>query len=64
MAPYKGTRNSAVIGTKVFIEKSVLERIDSTTPAGMSRTAWVAYLLQIGMANAPMVPATAQTARG
>ena len=53
-----------MLGTKVFIEESVLQRIDSSIPAGMSRTAWVAYLLQIGLANAPMVPATAQTARG
>lgn len=40
-------------GTKVFIDGTVLEQVDRSNPPGLTRTAWVALLLQIGMVNAP-----------
>lgn len=64
MAACRGIRNPIMEGTKVFIDQPILKRVDSSLPAGMSRTAWVAYLLQIGLANAPLVPTTAQKVRG
>jgi len=46
-------RKDEATGVKVFIDPAVLERIDQTNPAGMSRTAWVNYLIQVGIAQVP-----------
>jgi hypothetical protein len=45
-------RKDEATGVKVFIDPAVLERIDQTNPAGMSRTSWVNYLVQLGLASA------------
>ena len=45
-------RKDEATGVKVFIDPVVLERIDQTNPAGMSRTSWVNYLVQLGLASA------------
>ena len=36
-------------GTRVIIDGEVLKPVDESKPAGMSRTAWVNYLVQEGM---------------
>jgi hypothetical protein len=41
-----------VAGQKVFIDPVVLEQVDSTKPSAMSRTSWVNYLVQLGLASA------------
>ena len=41
-------------GTKVFIDGTLLERIDQTNPTGLTRTAWVSMLLEIGLVNNPL----------
>lgn len=40
-------------GTKVFVDQEVLDIADRTNPPGMSRTAWINYLIQVGAANVP-----------
>lgn len=40
-------------GLKVFIDQTVLDLADRTNPPGMSRTAWINYLIQVGSANVP-----------
>jgi len=40
----------AVAGQKVFIDPVVLEQVDATKPSAMSRTSWVNYLVQLGLA--------------
>ena len=41
----------SVAGQKVFIDPVVLEQVDSTKPSAMSRTSWVNYLVQLGLAT-------------
>jgi hypothetical protein len=41
-------------GTKVFIDATLLGRIDRTNPPGLTRTAWVSMLLEIGLVNNPL----------
>ena len=43
----------SVAGQKVFIDPVVLEQVDATKPSAMSRTSWVNYLVQLGLAWAP-----------
>ena len=40
----------SVAGQKVFIDPVVLEQVDATKPSAMSRTSWVNYLVQLGLA--------------
>jgi len=44
-------RKNETTATKVFIDPVVLQKVDQTNPAGMSRTAWVNYLIQVGIAQ-------------
>jgi len=46
-------RKNETTATKVFIDPVVLQKVDQTNPAGMSRTAWVNYLIQLGIAQVP-----------
>lgn len=46
-------RRNETTATKVFIDPVVLDKVDQTNPAGMSRTAWVNYLIQLGIAQVP-----------
>jgi hypothetical protein len=46
-------RKNETTATKVFIDPVVLQKVDQTNPAGMSRTAWVNYLIQVGIAQVP-----------
>ncbi len=46
-------RKDETTGVKVFIDPVVLQKIDQTNPAGMSRTAWCNYLIQLGIAQVP-----------
>ena len=43
----------SVAGQKVFIDPVVLEQVDATKPSAMSRTSWVNYLIQLGIAQVP-----------
>ena len=40
----------SVAGQKVFSDPVVLEQVDGTKPSAMSRTSWVNYLVQLGLA--------------
>jgi len=40
----------SVAGQKVFIDPVVLRDVDATKPSAMSRTSWVNYLVQLGLA--------------
>ncbi len=42
----------SVAGQKVFIDPVVLQEVDATKPSAMSRTSWVNYLVQLGLASA------------
>ena len=44
-------RKNETTATKVFIDPVVLQEVDQTNPRGMSRTAWVNYLIQVGIAQ-------------
>jgi len=39
------------LGVKVFVDSVVLDDIDASKPSAMTRTAWVNYLLQQGLAS-------------
>ena len=39
------------MATKVFIDPVVLTRVDESKPAAISRTGWVNYLVQLGLAS-------------
>jgi len=39
------------LGVKVFVDSVVLDDIDASRPSAMTRTAWVNYLLQQGLAS-------------
>jgi len=41
----------SVAGQKVFIDPVVLQEVDATKPSAMSRTSWVNYLVQLGLAT-------------
>jgi hypothetical protein len=37
-------------GTRVFIDPTILEKVEATRPATLSQTGWVNYLLDVGIA--------------
>jgi hypothetical protein len=47
MATSASTRD----GSAVIIHSIVIERVDASCPAGMSRTNWINYLIQLGLAS-------------
>ena len=44
-------RKHEATATKVFIDPVVLTRVDESKPAAISRTGWVNYLVQLGLAS-------------
>ena len=44
-------RKNEAMATKVFIDPVVLTRVDESKPAAISRTGWVNYLVQLGLAS-------------
>jgi len=45
-------RTNETEGSRVFIDGEVLAKVEETQPHGMSRTAWINYLIQLGAAKA------------
>ena len=45
-------RTNETEGSRVFIDGEVLAKVEETQPSGMSRTAWINYLIQLGAAKA------------
>jgi hypothetical protein len=37
-------------GTRVFIDPTILEKVEATRPPSLSQTGWVNYLLDVGIA--------------
>ena len=44
-------RKNEATATKVFIDPVVLARVDESKPPVISRTGWVNYLVQLGLAS-------------
>ena len=45
-------RTNETEGARVFIDGEVLAKAEETQPSGMSRTAWINYLIQLGAVKA------------
>ena len=43
-------------GARFFIDGEVLAKVEETQPRGMSRTAWINYPVQLGIASAKQAP--------
>jgi len=43
------TRKNSANATRVYLDPTVVELVDTTAPAGVSRTGWVNYLIQQGL---------------
>jgi len=42
-------RKDNASATRVYLDPAVVELVDTTAPAGVSRTGWVNYLIQQGL---------------
>jgi len=49
-------RTNETEGTRVFIDSEVLAKVEEIQPHGMSRTAWINYLVQLGVAAVKQAP--------
>ena len=45
--------NDETAGIRMLVDGAVLDMLDATKPAGLTRTSWANLAIQIGIANAP-----------